>query len=142
MQCVRSRRFLNGRGGIRLDKSENRVSHYLQAVALPLMIAAVLAVAFSTRAASSVHHDVAEEAAVFGRLATVEPALRRFTLVPDGQSEAISFVLDEEGMIWQESRELSLPALLTQVGSRVKVRYHIENGVRLTRMITVAALAR
>jgi hypothetical protein len=141
MQCVRSRRFLNGRGGIRLDKSENRVSHYLQAVALPLMIAAVLAVAFSTRAASSVHHDVAEEAAVFGRLATVEPALRRFTLVPDGQSEAISFVLDE-GVIWQESRELSLPALVTQVGSRVKVRYHIENGVRLARMITVAALAR
>jgi hypothetical protein len=116
----------------------SRVSHYLQPITLPLMIAAVLAVGFTTRAASSVQHDLAEEAAVFGRLATVEPAVRRFTLVPDGQSEAIPFVLDEEGVIWQESRELSLPALVTQVGSRVKVRYRIENGVRLARMITVA----
>jgi hypothetical protein len=114
------------------------VSHYLQPVALPLMIAAVLAVGFTTRAASSVHHDASEAAAVFGRLATVEPALRRFTVVPDGQSEVISFVLDGDGVIWQESRELSLPALVTQVGSRVKVRYHIENGVRLARMLTVA----
>jgi hypothetical protein len=101
------------------------------------MIAAVLAVAFTTRAASSVHQEFGEEVAMIGRLATVEPALRRITLVPEGQSEVVAFVLDDSGVIWQSSRELSLPALVTQVGSRVKVRYSVENGIRLARSVTV-----
>ena len=91
----------------------------------------------TTRAAPPFNSDPAEEAAILGRLATVEPALGRLALVPEGHADSIHVVLAQDGMIWQESRELSLFALVTQVGRRVKVRYRIENGVRLARMITV-----
>jgi hypothetical protein len=72
-----------------------------------------------------------------GRLATVEPAARRLTVVADG-AETLTEVLVQEGTeVMRGTRPISLSELVTFVGSRVIVLYHVENGVRLPSSVTV-----
>ena len=79
------------------------------------------------------------EATLTGRLATVEPARRRITMVPDGQSETVEFTVHADAEILQESDEVSLSVLVIEVGRRVDVNFRVVGGQRVAYKVTVAA---
>lgn len=105
--------------------------------AAPLFLLALLTTCVFVAAASSSSQPSSEDAGLTGRLATVEPSARRISLVPEGKAERCELVLAADVEILQESNQLTLSELVIRVGSRVKVRYREENGVRIVRSITV-----
>jgi len=108
-----------------------------RSLALPAALAALFAIALTAGAGSSGDVPVVEDPAFIGRLAGVETATGRLTLVPDGQTTMVDLILDAEGRIWKASRELSLAELAAQISSRIKVRYHLDAGRRIARSVTV-----
>lgn len=104
-------------------------------IAGPLVVLGVLIFAFTVAALSG--QPSPTDPALTGRLATVEPSARRISLIPEGQAERYELMLAEDTEILQESNKLTVSELVIQVGSRVKVRYREENGVRIVRSITV-----
>jgi hypothetical protein len=99
---------------------------------LALLITSVFGVAASSRQSQSV-----EASTLMGRLATVEPRARRISVVADDSADRIELLVDENSEILHESQDLPLSDLVMQVGSRVKIRYRMENGVRVALSITV-----
>ena len=79
---------------------------------------------------------------VSGRLATVEPARRRITIVPIGESQIVELVLAEHAEIVHLERALSLPELVVEVGSLVTVGYRIEGDRRIAERVTIEASVR
>ena len=77
-----------------------------------------------------------------GRLATVQPALRIITLLPEGDTEIVELVLAPDAKIIHLDRELTLPALVVEVGSRVVIDYRVEGDRKIVARITVEASAR
>ena len=78
---------------------------------------------------------------VSGRLATVEPARRRITLVPIGESDMVELVLAERIEIIHLERTISLPELVVEVGRLVTVAYRIEGDRRIAERVTIEASA-
>ena len=74
---------------------------------------------------------------VTGRLATVEPALRRITILPEGASEIVELELAPDARIVLLDRELTLPALVIEVGRRVVIDYRVEGDRTMAVRITV-----
>ena len=68
-------------------------------------------------------------ATIAGRLATVEPANRRITLIPRGEVELFEIFVAEAGELRLEDQRLTLADLVIQVGRRITVSYRTE-GVR------------
>ena len=77
-----------------------------------------------------------------GRLATVQPALRIITLLPEGETEIVELVLAPDAKIIHLDRELTLPALVIEVGSRVVIDYRVEGDRKTAARITVEASER
>ena len=78
---------------------------------------------------------------VSGRLATVEPARRRITLVPIGESHIVELVIAERTEIMHAERAMSLPELVREVRSLVTVAYRFEGDRRVAERITIEASA-
>lgn len=74
---------------------------------------------------------------VVGRLATVEPALGRVTVIPEGEVNLVEMFVDETGRVEREGETLTLAELVIEVGRRVTVRYRVSDGRRLVEHITV-----
>ena len=74
-----------------------------------------------------------------GRLATVEPAARRITVVPDGAVDLVELFVAPEGKVTQGDRELSLAELVIQTGRRVQIDYYADGMRRLALRVTVEA---
>jgi hypothetical protein len=72
-----------------------------------------------------------------GRLATVEPAGRRVTLLPEGSADLEELMVAADAEIRQGERLLTLEELVIQVGRRVTVQYREFNGRRMVRSIIV-----
>ncbi len=72
-----------------------------------------------------------------GRLATVEPSLRRVTLVPDGEIRLFELFLAESGEISHDDRTVSLSELVLHVGRRVTVKYRQEGDRHLVEQLIV-----
>jgi hypothetical protein len=72
-----------------------------------------------------------------GRLATVEPANRRITLVVDGEESLTAVHVHEEAVVRDGEEGISLAQLVTLVGSRVTLSYEMQDGVRVTRSLIV-----
>jgi hypothetical protein len=82
-----------------------------------------------------------------GRLATVQPALRIITFLPEGETEILELALAPDAKIIQLDREhldreLTLPALVLEIGSRVVIDYRVEDGRAIVARITVEASGR
>lgn len=87
----------------------------------------LVAVVCTSGVALAQEHPAAE---LRGRLATVEPASRRLTIVPDGASERVELFLGDQGQLEYEERQLTLTDLVIQVGRRVAVYYRVDDGAR------------
>ena len=72
-----------------------------------------------------------------GRLATVEPANRRVTVVPEGEVDLVEMFVAADGKLAHEERDLTLADLVIQVGRRVLVSYRVEGDRRIADSITV-----
>jgi hypothetical protein len=72
-----------------------------------------------------------------GRLATVEPAKRRVTMVPEGEVDLVEMFVAEDGEVAHEERALTLADLVIQVGQRVAVVYRLEGDRRIVARIIV-----
>ena len=81
------------------------------------------------------------EGTVSGRLATVEPARRRITLVPIGEVTIVELDLADNAQIIHANELLSLPALVVEVGKLVTVHYRHEGDRRIAQRVTIEASA-
>jgi multidrug efflux pump subunit AcrA (membrane-fusion protein) len=72
-----------------------------------------------------------------GRLAFVEPAFRRVTVLPYGESRVVELLVDEDCEVRQGDRELTLSDLVIQVGRQVTVGYRLEGDRRVAESIIV-----
>jgi hypothetical protein len=72
-----------------------------------------------------------------GRLATVEPSIRRVTFVLDGEVELFEMFLAESGQITHQDQPVTLAALVLHVGRRVTVHYRQEGERRLVERLIV-----
>ena len=77
------------------------------------------------------------ESQLAGRLATVEPAARRLTMIPDGEADLVEVFVADEGEVRQQDETLSLSDLVIQVGKRITVRYRLVNNRRVALSIIV-----
>jgi len=74
---------------------------------------------------------------VLGRLAFVEPALRRIAVVPDGEVQLFEVLVADDSELRQGDRQLTLSELVIQVGRRVTVRYRVEGDQRVAESVIV-----
>jgi hypothetical protein len=72
-----------------------------------------------------------------GRLAIVEPAARRIAVLPDGEAHLVEMMVDNDGEVRYEDRQLTLSELVLLVGQRVSIRYRIESDLRVAHDIIV-----
>jgi hypothetical protein len=77
------------------------------------------------------------EQTLVGRLAFVEPSLRRISVVPDGAVRISDVFVADDTEVRQGDRVLTLPDLVIEVGGRVTVRYRIDGGRRIAESIIV-----
>jgi hypothetical protein len=99
--------------------------------ALPILLSAI---ASSTQAPAQ-----PAETILNGRLATVEPASRRITVVSDGEADLTEMFVAEEAEVRVDKRPVTLSELVIQVGQRVSVTYLMEGARRIARVISVEA---
>jgi hypothetical protein len=78
---------------------------------------------------------------ISGRLATVEPARRRITIVPIGESQMVELVVAEHTEIIHAERPMVLPELVVEVGRLVTVAYRVEADRRIAERVTIEASA-
>jgi hypothetical protein len=78
-----------------------------------------------------------EDLQFVGRLAIVEPAGRRITLLPEGSEDLEELIVAEDAEIRQGEREVTLEELVIQVGRRATVLYRELDGRRILRSIIV-----
>jgi hypothetical protein len=89
------------------------------------------------------HTDVATQTqpqpdrSLSGRLATVEPANRRVTIVPDGEVSLVEFFVAEDAKVVQGERALSLPELVIQVGRRATIAYRDDGNRRVAEHLVI-----
>ena len=74
---------------------------------------------------------------LLGRLAFVEPSLRRIAVVPDGEVRLFELEVTDDSEVRQGDRDLTLPELVIQVGRRVTVRYRVEGDRRIAESVIV-----
>ena len=79
----------------------------------------------------SVQSPATIDGSIAGRLATVEPAQRRITLVPIGESRMVELQVAERAVIMHAERALTLTELVVEVGSLVQVDYRNEGEHRI-----------
>jgi hypothetical protein len=72
-----------------------------------------------------------------GRLAFVEPSLRRIAVMPDCEVRRSEFLVADDSELRQGEQELTLPELVIQVGRRVTVRYRVEDDQRIADSVIV-----
>ena len=77
-----------------------------------------------------------------GRLATVQPASRIITVLPEGGTEIVELALAPDAKILHLDRELTLAALVIEVGRRVVIDYRVEGDRKIVARITVEASER
>jgi hypothetical protein len=62
-------------------------------------------------------------ASLVGRLATVEPAERRVTMMPEGEVDLVEIFVAENGEVLHDDERLTLPELVIRVGRRATIVY-------------------
>jgi hypothetical protein len=72
-----------------------------------------------------------------GRLATVEPAAGRITVVADGQVTLAELFVADNAEVVDGAEPITLSELVILVGRRVTATYHESDGRRLVRRLTV-----
>src|SRR5262245_25522262 len=81
--------------------------------------ALILMVALASVITSATQPAATDELSAVGRLATVEPAKRRVTMVADGESKQTELILDPAARVLQGDVEITLSDLVGMVGNRV-----------------------
>jgi hypothetical protein len=105
---------------------------------LALAVCVVFIAVVCTRADELAPDDAQPvSSAVEARLATVEPANRRVTVVPSGEVKLMELFVAAEGHVAEESRTLTLADLVIRVGRRVTVHFRIEGDRRIADRIIV-----
>jgi hypothetical protein len=86
---------------------------------------------------ASARAQAAVDAELSGRLATVEPATGRITVLPEGEIRPTEVFAAADCEVRLEKRRLTLTELVIHVGRRVTIQYQLENDRRIARTITV-----
>ena len=89
----------------------------------------------------SVQSAATTDGSISGYLATVEPARRRITLVPIGESHTVELHVADRAAIVHAERGLTLTDLVVEVGSLVEVHYRQEGDRRIAERVTIQAAA-
>jgi hypothetical protein len=89
----------------------------------------------------SVQTSATVDGSLSGWLATVEPARRRITLVPIGESRMVELEVAEQVDIVHAERGLTLAELVVEVGSLVQVDYRQEGERRIATRLTIQVAA-
>ena len=72
-----------------------------------------------------------------GRLASVQPGLRRITVLPEGDIRLSDVFIADHSEVRQGDREVTLSDLVLLVGRRVKVRYRLDGDRRIAASVIV-----
>ena len=109
-----------------------------------LLIVSALLARLSTPAAVACEEFVQSSATdvrkIAGVLATVEPAARRITIVPAGESKTVELAMAERAQILSAEEPMTLRDLVLHVGSRVVVDYRDTGSGRVAEIVTVEIL--
>ena len=97
----------------------------------------LLTLLISVAAGAMLRDQQTDTASLVGRLATVEPAARRLTLLPEGTADLVEVFLTEDAAVVQDETELSLSELVIHTGRRIQVEYQLESGRRIGLRVTV-----
>lgn len=100
-------------------------------------LATIVAVFLLSAPAALARGQAPADRPLLGRLAFVEPALRRITVLPDGEARLLELFVDDDTEVRQGDRELTLADLVIQVGRRVTVRYRVEDERRIIQSVIV-----
>jgi hypothetical protein len=128
-----------GPGGIHLEKGD-RVTR----LRLLLIVSATVVIVCPVKPAAaqlSVQSPATVDGLISGRLATVEPARRRITLVPIGESRMVELEVAERAPIVHADRGLTLAELVVEVGSLVQVDYRKEGARWIAERVTIQVAA-
>ena len=74
---------------------------------------------------------------MLGRLASVQPGLRRITVLPDGDFRLSDVFIADDSKVREGDREVTLPDLVLLVGRRVTVRYRVDGDRRIATSVIV-----
>lgn len=74
---------------------------------------------------------------LIGRLATVEPAKRRLTVLPQGEAQLVELFVAVDGDLSHDDKPMTLADLVIQVGRRVAVEFRLEGARRVVERLTV-----
>jgi hypothetical protein len=100
-------------------------------------LATMMAFLLLSNAAIASEGQVAAGQSLTGRLAFVEPALERITIVPDGEVHLFDLLVEDGSEVRQGDRVLTLSDLVIEVGRRVTVRYRVDGDRRIAESIIV-----
>ena len=78
-----------------------------------------------------------EPATLLGRLATVEPANRRITVMPQETVDWVELFVAQDAQVEHKTRVISLADLVIHVGRRVTVQYRLDGEHRIADSIIV-----
>lgn len=85
----------------------------------------------------SVQSAATADGSISGYLATVEPAQRRITLVPLGESRTVELHVADHAAIMHAERGLTLTELVVEVGRLVEVHYRQDGDRRIAERVTI-----
>lgn len=103
--------------------------------ALTLLAVAICMLSAESSIAGGARHGSGDVLA--GRLATVEPAARRVTVVPDGAEHRVEVLVAAGAEISERNGRLSMAELVTRTGRRVRVEFRVEGERRVVDRLTV-----
>jgi hypothetical protein len=113
------------------------VPRYLPHASRTTLLICLLVFVLSVAGAMARGQADASAETLLGRLAIVEPASRRITVLPEGEVHLVEVFLDENGEVRLAERELTLAELVIEVGRRVTVRYRVEKDRRIAERVIV-----
>jgi hypothetical protein len=79
----------------------------------------------------------APDQSLLGRLASVQPGLRRINVLPDGDIRVSDVFIADDSEVRQGDREVTLSDLVLLVGRRVTVRYRLDGDRRIAASVIV-----
>jgi hypothetical protein len=100
-----------------------------------LFVAAMCILLISSTSAAQ---DVASDnSSITGRLATVEPTVRRLTMIADGEVNLVEVFVAEDAAVVEDGRTLTLAQLVIRTGRRVTMAIRREGERRIATAVTV-----
>jgi hypothetical protein len=107
--------------------------HTFAAAMLFIVTSCILLI--STRAAAQ---DVTRQSSsVVGRLATIEPSLRRLTMIVEGEVDLVELFVARDAVVIEDGRTITLSELVIRTGRRILVETITDGERRIAIRVSV-----